>query len=1479
MAYVSGSSADGLTIGSGDDSLEVISGGVVTNTTILGNGDGSIDEGGLAIDTSVTGSGLLQVSSGGTTEGTQVTAGGDEQVSGGTADATVAGIGGEQDVFSGTAENTQVSGGLQYVLAGSVTGAMVSAGGLQLDGFPTIVVLDGPARVDGTTVGSGGTQFVTSEGPLTTYVSAGAIYATLTSSAGTTVFLYGPQIPDLAGYEIREVQDGGEVFAYLIAPDGSVAHATSATGYVALPAIVTNTTVLSGGTLQFGGGTATGVNALPGAMELIGGTTTVSGLTLNFGTVRAYNNTVTDGVTETVASNGIAISSILKAGGIEDITSGGVASGTSVLDGGFQYVEAGGTVSGGTVASGGIQYIEAGATASDVQVLSGGTQYDLSGGTDDNTKVSAGGTLYVSSGGGETNVDDGGTEVILPGGSGGGIKIDNSGVLSFSDSTATGANTVYAGGVTVFTGSATAGTAGFQVQAANGTVFVSSARAEISAGLPFPRLTVADFTTAMNGAVLFQDDSTAGAATINVSSGGVAWFEDRATAGSATITGMSGAIGFTGSSTADHSTIELDGGPGAALFVDSSTAGGSTITLSATATSGGALIFGNSATAGSATINNFAANADVGGIIAFAGNSTAGGATINNQAQTTTALSRALSQITTEFLSSYKMSGSIDVAVYKAEQAVAMFPNDSPVPIGGLLFFDSSTAGSATISNTSQGLVDFFDGSAAGATIVNSGGGASQTVAPLTVFYGGTAGSASITNEDGGSTVFAAGGNGGGAQISNQSGGLLVVGSNSYLGSATINDQSGAGIIGFGGSFDHATITDGGAIVLVDGTLGDSNISVQTSAFLVFGGHADGGNAAVTTADATATVDLSGAESSSVAIGSIAGAGLFALGGNKLQVGSANTDTTVTGIVTNGGLVNSVTGINFSGVTTIGGEATLDKVGTGTLTLSGTVNQTNLIVEKGRLVVDGPVTGSSTALIMTAGTLELGSASAEGVTFAAAANGTLVLDDPLAYTGAVGGFAIGQTIVISAPALPGATATVVPSGSGASITVVDGAQVFSVALADASLVGAPLSVSGTPAGQLAVTLSATVVSTTLVVGAGETISNLVIVSGGTVTVQDGGTISTVVVNSGGHVIFDAGATGIHNVVNDGGQEDIDDGATVNGIRVADPGELMVSSGGTASATQVVGGHEDVYGSAASDMVASGGVQAVQAGGTATGTQVGSGGTLVLAGGAAGGVQLAIGGAIDFATVTFVPGSTASVAPATDLLTVSGTAASLQLAGNYAMDSFLVASDGGAGTLVTAAVANPACYCAGTLIATPTGEVEVERLAIGDLVLTVDGRAKPVHWIGHRSYAGRFLAANPGVQPIHFIAGSLGEGLPRRDLLVSPDHAMLLDGLLVPARCLVDGSTITQLRQSAVVRYVHIELKRHDVIFAEGAASETFVDDGSRGMFHNASDYAERYPRRRTGTAEYYAPRVTHGFELETIRQRIATLTLPAPSAA
>ncbi len=181
----------------------------------------------------------------------------------------------------------------------------------------------------------------------------------------------------------------------------------------------------------------------------------------------------------------------------------------------------------------------------------------------------------------------------------------------------------------------------------------------------------------------------------------------------------------------------------------------------------------------------------------------------------------------------------------------------------------------------------------------------------------------------------------------------------------------------------------------------------------------------------------------------------------------------------------------------------------------------------------------------------------------------------------------------------------------------------------------------------------------------------------------------------------------------------------------------------------------------------------------------------------------------------------------------------------------------------------ACFMAGALIRTPDGEAAVETMKVGDLVVTASGALRPLKWIGSRAYSARFAGNNRDLLPIRFKAGSLAEGVPTRDLLVSPKHAMFLDGVLIPAEHLVNGATIVQEPPGEDIHYFHLELETHDVLIAEGAFSESFVDDDSRSMFQNAHEFRELYPDERSREASYCKPRVEHGFALDRVRRRLA----------
>jgi hypothetical protein len=169
---------------------------------------------------------------------------------------------------------------------------------------------------------------------------------------------------------------------------------------------------------------------------------------------------------------------------------------------------------------------------------------------------------------------------------------------------------------------------------------------------------------------------------------------------------------------------------------------------------------------------------------------------------------------------------------------------------------------------------------------------------------------------------------------------------------------------------------------------------------------------------------------------------------------------------------------------------------------------------------------------------------------------------------------------------------------------------------------------------------------------------------------------------------------------------------------------------------------------------------------------------------------------------------------------------------------------------------PVCFAEDTLISTPDGETAVEALEIGDLVMTADGRSVPVKWIGRQTILKLF--AGDRARPVRVTAGALGDGVPHRDLVVTSDHALILDGLAITAGALVNGTTILLDPLAAVpdrCTYFHVETEGHEVILANGAPAETYVDYAQRSVFDNHAEYVALYGNEPT-IAEMPLPRIS-----------------------
>jgi hypothetical protein len=152
-----------------------------------------------------------------------------------------------------------------------------------------------------------------------------------------------------------------------------------------------------------------------------------------------------------------------------------------------------------------------------------------------------------------------------------------------------------------------------------------------------------------------------------------------------------------------------------------------------------------------------------------------------------------------------------------------------------------------------------------------------------------------------------------------------------------------------------------------------------------------------------------------------------------------------------------------------------------------------------------------------------------------------------------------------------------------------------------------------------------------------------------------------------------------------------------------------------------------------------------------------------------------------------------------------------------------------------------CFLSGTMIRTADGEVPVETLKRGDIVLTSDGRNIPVDWLGVQTVSLRF-ADKLRALPIRIKAGALADNVPSRDLLVSPDHALLVEGALIQAGALINGTSIVrETNVPTVLTYYHVEVEDHSLILAENTPAETFVDNVDRLAFDNWNEHEALYP--------------------------------------
>ncbi len=648
-----------------------------------------------------------------------------------------------------------------------------------------------------------------------------------------------------------------------------------------------------------------------------------------------------------------------------------------------------------------------------------------------------------------------------------------------------------------------------------------------------------------------------------------------------------------------------------------------------------------------------------------------------------------------------------------------------------------------------------------------------------------------------------------------------------------------------------------------------------------------GGYAAFTTAAVGGTVQVdSGGELYRPLIGSggsefVASAGetfSASVYGGVLSVGSGGFD--------------DFTVVSRGGVDVVGGSAsgtTLEPLGLQLVVSGGVANATTIenggiqVVEAGGTTSNTVVSWHGIEIVESGGTADPTTVTSGGLLMVLAGG-----SDPGAIQDTGGLLTSGDAVVLQTPAGSSGWAT---SASG---VVVSGPDVLYVApggSANAAIVSAngyEVVIGGTDSGATlsggySFILDGGIASATdaavngqITVGSGGTTVSAALYSGSVESVLFGGLASATHVDVSGTQYVEGGRASGTIVSGDAlvpsavAQEVVWSGGDEYGTVVEAGGSDSVQSGGAAfhDTVDASGNLTVLSGGTAFDTTISGGTATVASAGAATGYVdfQGSGGVLELAGTLA--PAATIGGfvngdTIDLLNVASVGGGTAVWTSGSGLLTVTegGVVEVLKLdpSHNYTGDTFTPSFDGAAGTDITVT-----CFCAGTRIATPGGEVDVERLRIGDLVSLADGRALPVRWLGRQTVSRRF--ADPlRTLPIRIAAGALGPQTPTRDLLVSPGHALLLGGLLVQAGALMDLAGVSREHSVAdTFVYWHVELDEHALLLAEGVATESYLD----GCEDVAFDNRDERPGREAA-AELPYPRVKSARQLSPqFRRRV-----------
>jgi antigen 43 len=316
------------------------------------------------------------------------------------------------------------------------------------------------------------------------------------------------------------------------------------------------------------------------------------------------------------------------------------------------------------------------------------------------------------------------------------------------------------------------------------------------------------------------------------------------------------------------------------------------------------------------------------------------------------------------------------------------------------------------------------------------------------------------------------------------------------------------------------------------------------------------------------------------------------------------------------------------------------------------------------------------------------------------------------------------------------------------------------------------------------------------------------------------------INTDGNTLASISLTGFGTILASGGYADIGRGITING-------SLNFQLANNAGNEPILD-FDDTVNSGSISFLGSTGILYLD------GTQIGNGtdlsnqtfgatiAGLTVGSGFTNGIDIADGSDVVSATLSGFNNDTLTV------MDNNGSTVTFGLTGDYLGDTAAVRTDTVARSGFDVFIM--VCFAAGTAVLAKHGEIAVETIRPGDQIMTlVDGAYVPrtVKWVGQRDIDLTRHPKRAEAAPVRIARGALGDNLPRRDLLLSGDHCLFIDGRLYPAKLLINDMTITRELTAKSVSYYHVELEQHAVMVVEGVAAESYLDTGNRAFFSNA----------------------------------------------